>query len=88
MVEIKQTGFSKATAVRELMTYPPFTDRRPIFIGDDVTDLGVFDVLPDFNGIGVSVGRRVAGVDACFDRPGDVRRWLEQVSRKNALATP
>ena len=88
MVEIKQTGFSKATAVRELMTYPPFTDRRPIFIGDDVTDLGVFEVLPDFNGIGVSVGRRVAGVDACFDRPGDVRRWLEQVSRKNALATP
>ena len=70
------------------MTYEPFAGRRPIFIGDDVTDLGVFDVLPDFNGIGVSVGRRVAGVDACFDRPADVRRWLDHISRKDALATP
>jgi trehalose 6-phosphate phosphatase len=88
MVEVKQAGFSKATAVRELMTYSPFTDRRPIFIGDDVTDLGVFDVLPDFKGIGASVGRRVAGVDACFDRPADVCRWLDQISRNDALAAP
>lgn len=87
MVEIKQTGFSKATAVRELMTYAPFTGRHPIFVGDDVTDFGVFEVLPDFHGIGVSVGRRVAGVDAYFDRPADVRRWLDEIS-KDALATP
>jgi trehalose 6-phosphate phosphatase len=88
MVEIKQAGFSKATAVRELMTYEPFAGRHPIFIGDDVTDLGVFDVLPDFKGIGASVGRRVAGVDAHFDRPADVRGWLEQISGKDAFATP
>ena len=88
VVEIKQTGFSKATAVRELMTYPPFAQRRPIFIGDDVTDLGVFEVLPDFNGIGISVGRKVPGVPACFERPTDVRHWLEQISRSGALATP
>jgi trehalose 6-phosphate phosphatase len=87
MVEIKQTGFSKASAVRELMTYPPFAQRRPIFIGDDVTDLGVFDILPDFGGIGVSVGRKVPGVPACFERPTDVRHWLEQISRNDAFAT-
>src|SRR5262249_54009862 len=29
VVEIKQTGFTKATAVRELMTYPRFSHRRP-----------------------------------------------------------
>jgi trehalose 6-phosphate phosphatase len=88
VVEIKQTGFTKATAVRELMTYPPFTDRRPVFIGDDVTDLGVFDIVPDFAGIGISVGRKVHGVAACFERPVDVRGWLEQVSRNDELATP
>jgi trehalose 6-phosphate phosphatase len=88
VVEIKQTGFTKAIAVRELMTYPAFVNRRPIFIGDDVTDLGVFDILPDFDGIGISVGRRVPGVEACFERPADVRRWLEQISRNDAFATP
>ncbi len=87
VVEIKQAGFSKATAVRELMTYPPFAQRRPIFIGDDVTDLGVFEILPDFDGIGVSVGRTVPGVPACFERPTDVRHWLEQISRSDAFAT-
>jgi trehalose 6-phosphate phosphatase len=86
VVEIKQTGFTKATAVRELMTYPPFSRRRPIFIGDDVTDLGVFDILPDFDGIGISVGRKVAGVMSCFERPADVRRWLETISHSDAFA--
>jgi trehalose 6-phosphate phosphatase len=87
VVEIKQRGFTKATAVRELMTYPPFTGRRPIFIGDDITDLGVFDVLPDYDGIGISVGRDVPGIRNRFDRPADVRHWLESISRSDVLAT-
>jgi trehalose 6-phosphate phosphatase len=87
VVEIKQTGFTKATAVRELMTYPRFSNRRPIFLGDDVTDLGVFEILPDFDGIGISVGRNVPGVEARFGQPADVRRWLAQVSRNDAFAT-
>jgi trehalose 6-phosphate phosphatase len=87
VIEIKQTGFSKATAVRELMTYPPFAKRRPIFFGDDVTDLGVFEILPDFDGVGVSVGRKVPGVAACFEGPTDVRHWLERISLSDALAT-
>jgi trehalose 6-phosphate phosphatase len=87
VLEIKQTGFSKATAVRELMTYPPFAGRRPVFLGDDVTDLGVFAVLPDYGGIGISVGRRVAGVNTWFDEPADVRRWLDAISHSDALAT-
>jgi trehalose 6-phosphate phosphatase len=87
MVEIKQTGFTKATAVRELMTCSPFADRRPIFIGDDVTDLGVFDILPDYDGIGISVGCKVPGVKSCFDRPTDVRRWLEEISHSDEFAT-
>jgi trehalose 6-phosphate phosphatase len=87
VVEIKQSGFTKATAVRELMTYTPFSGRRPIFFGDDVTDLGVFEVLPEFRGIGVSVGRKIPGVTACFERPTDVRHWLEQISRNDVLAT-
>src|SRR5499427_10952356 len=34
VVEVKPAGISKALAVSELMTYPPFNDRHPIFIGD------------------------------------------------------
>ena len=88
VVEIKQTGFNKGTAVRELMTYAPFSGRRPLFVGDDMTDRDVFAIMPEFRGIAISVGDKVAGVDYCFDQPPDVRRWLEQISRVDALASP
>lgn len=77
VVEVKQAGFDKATAVRALMQHSPFRDRKPIFIGDDTTDEPVFPVIPDFGGRGFSVGRRIAGIRGHFDKPADVRRWLE-----------
>jgi trehalose 6-phosphate phosphatase len=74
--EIKHSGFSKASAVRELMTHEPFMGRRPLFVGDDVTDESVFAIMPDIGGLAFSVGRRAKGVAGHFDDPGDVRAWL------------
>jgi trehalose 6-phosphate phosphatase len=79
VVEVKPTGISKAIAVRELMKFPPFVDRHPIFIGDDTTDEPVFGVIPNFGGMGFSVGRIVPGVNGHFDRPEDVRSWLARI---------
>ena len=81
MVEIKQVGFNKASGVRELMSHPPFAGRRPLFIGDDVTDEIVFAMLPEIHGLPIVVGREMAGVDLCFETPSQVREWLERVSR-------
>jgi trehalose 6-phosphate phosphatase len=77
--EIKHSGFTKATGVIELMTHEPFKGRRPIFIGDDVTDESVFAIMPDFGGLAFSVGRRAHGVAGHFDEPRDVRQWLAQL---------
>lgn len=74
--EIKHSGFTKAIGVRELMTHAPFKGRRPLFIGDDVTDESVFAIMPDLNGIAFSVGRRAKGVAGHFDEPADVREFL------------
>jgi trehalose 6-phosphate phosphatase len=74
--EIKHSGFNKATGVVELMAHEPFKGRRPIFIGDDVTDESVFAIMPDFGGFAFSVGRRAQGVAGHFDEPRDVREWL------------
>jgi trehalose 6-phosphate phosphatase len=88
VVEIKQIGFNKGTAVHKLMTYAPFAGRRPLFIGDDMTDRDVFAIMPDCDGIAISVGEKVAGVDYFFGQPLDVRRWLDQASRIDGCALP
>jgi trehalose 6-phosphate phosphatase len=77
--EIKHSGFTKASGVRELMTHEPFKGRKPLFIGDDITDETVFAIMPDFNGLSFSVGRHAQGVDGEFGSPGDVRNFLAQL---------
>src|SRR5689334_12225220 len=77
--EIKHAGFTKASGVRELMTHEPFRGRRPLFIGDDVTDETVFAIMPDFDGVAFSVGRRARGVAGHFDAPNDVREFLARL---------
>jgi trehalose 6-phosphate phosphatase len=77
--EIKHAGFTKASGVRELMSREPFKGRRPLFIGDDVTDESVFAIMPDFDGLSFSVGRRANGVSGHFDAPVDVREFLARL---------
>src|SRR6266704_1355715 len=87
--EIKHSGFNKATGVLELMTHEPFRGRRPIFIGDDVTDETVFAIMPDLDGLAFSVGRRAQGVADHFDEPRDVREWLARLlDTENAAVRP
>ena len=84
--EIKHSGFNKASGVVELMTHEPFRGRRPIFIGDDVTDELVFAIMPDFGGLAFSVGRRAHGVAGHFEEPRDVREWLAHLLNDETTA--
>ena len=77
--EIKHSGVTKATGVLALMMHEPFKGRRPIFLGDDVTDESVFAIMPDMNGLAFSVGRRAQGVNGHFDEPENVRQWLKSL---------
>lgn len=74
--EVKPRAFDKGSAIRALMAEPPFAGRRPVFIGDDVTDQSALAVMPDFGGIGCSVGRKLRGATVYFATPREVRHWL------------
>jgi trehalose 6-phosphate phosphatase len=78
--EVKRSGISKGQAVRKLMTLAPFAGRRPVFIGDDVTDASVFAALPALAGKGYSVGRHFEAVAGIFDAPDDVREALRRLA--------
>jgi trehalose 6-phosphate phosphatase len=80
VIEVKSSAFNKGVGIRQLMTYRPFRGRRPIFIGDDITDESAFAVLPEFDGLGFSVGHHIPGLAGCFPRPCNVRSWIYRMA--------
>lgn len=79
VVEIKRKGVDKGAGIRKLMGRPPFAGRRPVYIGDDVTDEDAFAVMPEFDGVAISVGRTIAGARRAFESPSEVRRWVQDL---------
>jgi trehalose 6-phosphate phosphatase len=79
MLEIKPRGFTKATAIRAFMQEPPFSGRRPVFIGDDLTDQDGFPAVESMGGISIGVGDRVQG-QYHLDTVAQVRDWLQQIA--------
>jgi trehalose 6-phosphate phosphatase len=82
VIEIKPRWFNKGTGLTHLMQHKPFAGRTPVFLGDDTTDEDVFRVLPDFDGIGFSVGRRIEGASHMFESPRAVRDWLDRQAER------
>jgi trehalose 6-phosphate phosphatase len=80
MIEFKQPGLNKGTGVRALMKHAPFAGRRPIFIGDDITDEDAAAVMPEFGGIAYAVGRDFPGATRMFETPAEVRNWLSRLA--------
>jgi len=78
VLEIRPAGETKGTAVTRFMAEPPYAGRRPVFIGDDITDEDAFAVVNALGGDSIKVGphayasvarHALADVDA-------VRAWL------------
>lgn len=56
VVEAKPSSRDKGKAVLEFMTHAPFAGRRPVFVGDDVTDEDGIAAVQALGGIGIKVG--------------------------------
>jgi trehalose 6-phosphate phosphatase len=79
MFEIKPRGFSKATAIKAFMQESPFSGRRPVFAGDDLTDQDGFAIVEAQNGISIGVGDVVRG-QYYLENVAAVRGWLTGIA--------
>ena len=77
VAEFKPAGINKGMAVAELAAQKPFAGRRPIFIGDDVTDEAGFTVVNELGGLSIRVGKAAATkARYCLADVPEVHRWL------------
>lgn len=84
--EIKPAAMNKGTGLAELMRHPPFTGRRPIFLGDDVTDEYAFARLPEWGGLGIAVGVLRKGAEFALPDAAAVRQWLHSMVDGRSVA--
>jgi len=75
VLELKPAAATKSDAIRDFMTEAPFAGRRPMFVGDDLTDLDGFATVERLGGLSVAVGDHVSAMRRVAS-PRDVRALL------------
>jgi trehalose 6-phosphate phosphatase len=79
--ELLPLGLSKGTAIETLLEQPPFKNRIPVMIGDDVGDISAFNAARRNGGAGLTVaGEHFPSASSHFEGPAAVRTWLDQIS--------
>ncbi len=56
VAELVPAGASKASAIAQLMQTAPYAGRRPVFIGDDITDEAGFEAVNALGGLSIRIG--------------------------------
>ena len=79
VLELKPSVATKGDAVREFLREAPFAGRRPIYVGDDVTDLDGFAAVEQAGGLSVAVGDRIRAQRRVAS-PHEVRALLGQLA--------
>jgi trehalose 6-phosphate phosphatase len=77
VVEVVPAGVNKGTALAEFMREPPFRERLPLYVGDDLTDEPAFHWVNLAGGVSVVVNpRRPSAASAALPSVAAVRQWL------------
>jgi trehalose 6-phosphate phosphatase len=78
VAELKEGRHDKGRAPEKLLAVPPFAGRKPVFVGDDLTDETGFACVDARGGISVRVGTVDAATLAqyCLGDPAELRRAI------------
>lgn len=70
VAELKESHHDKGSGIAALFAKPPFSGRRPVFIGDDLTDESGFLFVNENGGISVRAGLAGPATYARYRLPG------------------
>lgn len=78
VVELLPAGTDKGTAIAAFMAEPPFASRRPVFVGDDVTDEAGFTSVNGQGGLSVRIGSGPTAAGYQLPDVTALREWLRR----------
>ncbi|WP_158284797.1 trehalose-phosphatase [Oricola cellulosilytica] len=81
VVELKFSDRTKGDAILHFMEADPFSGRRPVFFGDDITDEDGFQIVNSMDGISVKVGSGETRARYRLDDTSAVESWFTTVCR-------
>ena len=87
VVEIKPSAMNKGAAVRAFMREPPFAERTPVFVGDDVTDEAAFEAVNSLGGVAVKVRSGSSAAPWRLPNVDAVLAWLEALVDREGHGT-
>jgi trehalose 6-phosphate phosphatase len=80
VLELMPHSHNKGDAIREMLKKDPFSGRRPVFAGDDVTDEDGFTQINSVSGVSIRVGQAdVTAALYVLEDVSAVRAWLEAI---------
>lgn len=89
VIELVPAGMTKGSAIERFMACPPYAGRRPVFIGDDVTDESGFVAAIDMGGLSIHVGDDPATAARFrFHSPASLRHWLAGLEQSLGESQP
>jgi trehalose 6-phosphate synthase len=84
VAELAPSGHDKGGAIAAFLAEPPFAGRRPVFVGDDVTDEDGFATVERLGGVTALVGDRPSAARWRFAAVEDVHDWLREAAERLA----
>jgi trehalose 6-phosphate phosphatase len=80
VMEFKPAGMDKGCAVHALLEAPAFAGRRPVYLGDDLTDEHAFAEVNRAHGLSIRVGDRTPShAHFTLPSPAGAHAWLANV---------
>ena len=85
VAEVLPARATKGGIIRHVLTQGAYGGRRPIFIGDDLTDEGAFEVVDALDGVSIRVGPGPTRARYRVDAPPALRELLAQWARLSRI---
>ncbi len=81
VLEFKFSGRTKADVIADFMAEEPFSGRRPVYFGDDVTDEDAFRVIPRWDGVSVKIGEGPTEAGYRLVDPAALYAWMKRLAQ-------